>query len=139
MRLLLVVSFGLLSGCSSSTEPTATRVLGTIIGFNADDPQISVVVDGRAARVTVLTYGNGCFSAAGTDVEVNRLEATVAPYDYDPGCNQRDLRQVEHTATVHFDEAGTAQIYIKGLDVSRLSSSNPVGDTVMVERTVMIP
>ena len=88
--------------------------------------------------MTVLTYGNRCFSAADTEVRIAAQEAVVTPYDRDPGCPERDLKQIEHSATVRFTEAGDYRILVRGIDASTRSSINLVGDTVVVVRTVTI-
>lgn len=138
MRPLILAAATFLFGCSSSVAPDTPRVLGTIIGYSPDDPEIETTVSGRLLTVQVTTYGNGCYSSAGTEVSVRGLEATLTPYDYEPGCATRDLIRVRHTATVQFEEGGTARIRVRGLDVSDRSAEDMVGDTVTVERTVTL-
>lgn len=136
MRIInVVLGAVILAGCSP-TEPSPERVLGTIAGFSEGDPHVTVSTDGTAATVVVRTYGNGCFSVAATEVELEGLGATVLPYDHDPGCPQRDLLLLEHATTIEFGTPGAAVIRVKGLDASNLSSANLTPDTLVVERTV---
>jgi hypothetical protein len=91
--------------------------------------------------VAVTTYGDGCHRRGDTEVRVTGLVATVTPYDYTalPGtpCT-RQLVSMRHTAAVTFEQAGTAQIQVRGLDGSTRHAANLVGDTLVVERTVPV-
>lgn len=130
-----IVGLLLLTACSV-TEPGSQRVLGTIIGFDENDPQITVSADGSRVTATIATYGNGCYSVAETDVEVSGRTATITPFDRDPGCLQRDLKVLEHVVRIEFPSAGTATIRVKGLDKSNLGAADLDPDTVVVERSV---
>lgn len=133
----LILGIALVTACSP-TEPSQHRVLGTIAGFDSTDPHVVLSSAGTAVTVGIRTYGNGCYSVAETVVDVDGLEATVTPYDYDPGCFQRDLKLLDHSATISFPSQGTALIRVKGLDVSKLSGTNLQPDTLLVERTIEI-
>jgi hypothetical protein len=102
------------------------------------DPQILLRAEGRTAAVTIVTYGNGCYSAAYTHVELNGQEALLAPFDWKPGCPQRDQKRVVHTVSVRFDQPGIANIRVRGIDASIRSSSNVRGDSVTVLRSVVL-
>lgn len=109
----------LISGCDNFTGPDKERVIGTVTGFEPDDPQWSVadtVQPGDTVTVSVQTYGDGCFEKGGTEVEVDGLEATVTPYDIhvDRRCVERSLKTFNHVATVRFDSAGTARVTLRG-------------------------
>jgi hypothetical protein len=138
MRLLSFVVAAAAWSCSSATVPSAAHVLGVIAGYNDDDPRIELVVQGRTVNLTVMTYGNSCFSAADTDVRVSGLNAVVTPYDQDPECSDRALKQIEHVVAVQFTEPGTARILVRGINASTRTSSNMAGDTVTIERSVSI-
>jgi hypothetical protein len=78
-----------------------------------------LVEQGQPFAVTVTTYGNGCIEKGETKVKVEALRAEIRPYDYDTsplygGCDDV-LRTHEHTATLSFKEAGTAEIIFYGL------------------------
>lgn len=141
MRVALPALAALLLGCASSMEPDPevigdrVRVLGTIAGYHEDGPQITLVPQGRAVWVSITTFGPGCYRRGETEVEVQGLEAVVAPYNYAPlpgsPCT-RDLRSFEHTATLRFEVSGTARILVRGLS----TATHPYGDTITVERFV---
>ena len=147
-RPLTILSALLILGCSDSDDPTATQVatvvpnarrdLGVIAGYGTNDPQISLRAEGRMVEVTIITYGNGCYSAAYTHVEMNGQDALLAPYDWNPGCPQRDLKSVVHVVSVRFAQPGVASIRVRGIDAHTRSSRNMLGDTVTVARSVVL-
>jgi hypothetical protein len=118
------------------------RVLGSIAGYNNDDPRIDLVPGNRSVLVRVTTYGDGCHSKGETEVQVDGMEALVTPYDYTatPGtvCTQQLVSSI-HETTVPFSGSGTALLRIRGLDRSRMSAQNMIGDTIVVERSVVVP
>lgn len=143
MRLITLALLAAALGCSSTTEPDQIQVLGTIMGFNQDDPRIEVTADGRVVTVRVTTYGNGCYSQGVTKTSVDGLEATITPLDRTvaPSSNvacRSILLSFTHEAELHFDASGTARILVRGLDASTASAGNR-GATVTVERTVEVP
>ncbi len=96
------------------------RVFGTVEFY---DQPVKVVVPssaqpGQPFAVTVVTYGGGCIEKGGTKVEVEGLRAEVRPYDYDitpvNGVCTDELRIHEHTATLSFEEMGTAEVVFFG-------------------------
>lgn len=146
MALALVVA-----ACGSPSEPAPpsqsglpdppagrVRVLGSIIGYNRDDPRISIVQNGRTVSVSVTTYGGGCHSGGETVVQVSGLFVDITPYDFTATtgtvCTQPLLSFV-HEATVRFDVVGTAHIRIHGVDAR---ANNWAGKQVVVERTVAV-
>jgi hypothetical protein len=124
--------------CSVATSPDSTRVVGTIIGFSANDPRVEIVAQGSTAHVTIITYGSGCDSIADTDARVLGLVAEVTPHDLRGTCPQRNLVELRHTVDVTFSQQGTAQIVVKGVDATRRSSANPNGDLVSIQREVVL-
>lgn len=74
---------------------------------------------GQLFTVSVTTYGGGCTEKGETKVEVEALRAEVRPYDYDTSPLGHDcddmLRIYEHTATLSFEEIGTAEVVFYGL------------------------
>ena len=128
-------------GPESGASAQRVRILGTIKGYNTDDPHIDVSSSGRTAQVVVITYGDGCLTKGDTEVRVAGLVADITPYDYTapPGsiCT-RQLVSVRHTATVTFAGAGEATIRIHGMDASNLSAANMRGDRIIVERKVRV-
>jgi hypothetical protein len=129
MRRQLLFLLPLRVACSSATalESPSVRVLGAIAGYHS---------------VRITTYGGGCHRAGEIEVEVQGLEAVITPYDYTapPGspCT-RQLIMLEHEARVSFGQRGTARIIVVGIDHRQLSTTNTVGDTLRVERTLEIP
>ena len=131
------------AACGLVTDTYRIRALGEIAGYMEGDPQIGLERDGRTVTVLITTYGSGCHTTLGeTDVVVDGLMATITPWDYTArpgtGCT-RQLLAFEHRAVVQFASAGTAQLRIRGIDVSSRSAANMVGDTVVVTRTVELP
>lgn len=143
MRLITLALLAVVLGCSSTTEPDQIQVLGTIVGFNQDDPRIEVTADGRVVTVRVTTYGNGCYSKGITKTAVDGLEATITPWDRTvaPSSNVACtdiLLSFTHEAELRFDAAGTARILVRGVDAGTASAGKR-GETVTVERTVEVP
>ena len=140
LPLLLLVP--LLSTCGVLTGADRVRVLGAIAGYMDGDPQVTVQQDGRTVTVLVTTYGGGCHTPGETDVVIDGLIATITPWDYTatPGTEcTHQLLSFEHRAVVPFSSGGTAQLRIRGMDISRRSAGNMVGDTLVVTRTVAVP
>lgn len=141
MRWYLVMFLPLVVACSGATKPESAtvRVLGAIAGYNSDDPRIDVTPIPNGALVTITTYGDGCHRVGETEVEVHGLEALITPYDYTAPAGApctRQLITMEHEASVTFAGSGTARIIVRGLDSSSRSTTNMVGDTIIVERTL---
>lgn len=115
------------------------RVFGTI-EYYGEPAQVEVpglVEQGQPFVVTVVTYGGGCIEKGETKAEVEALRAEVRPYDYDtspvnPICNDV-LRVHKHTATLSFEEAGTAEVVFYG----RKEDASGVMQT-SVTRTVVV-
>ena len=141
-RLLSFLLILLASGCSVFTDPDRVRVLGEIAGYLEGDPQVGIEQDGRTVTVLVTTYGSGCHTMGETDVVVEGLTATITPWDYTapPGTACTDqLLSFEHRAVVQFATSGTAELRIRGIDISSRSATNMVGDTLVVTQTVELP
>jgi hypothetical protein len=138
MRVSILLPALLAVGCSTVTNPIGTRVIGAIAGFTADDPRIDLVAEGKTVHVKVLTYGAPCDSAAETRVTVSGLAAEVVPYDFRGDCPQRSLKTIEHAVTIAFTASGTASVTVRGIDASKRTSANPVGDTVAVLRDIVL-
>jgi hypothetical protein len=117
------------------------RILGTVKGYNNDDPRIEISASGRVVQVAVTTYGGGCMSKGNTDARVSALYADVTPWDNTAppgtGCT-RQLVSVRHTARLQFDRAGKAFIRVHGLDASTANATKLRGDTIVVKRTVRV-
>ncbi len=126
--------FPILFACTSTTQPVEMRVLGSIQGYNFDDPRIEISGGVKSAVVHVTTYGGGCHRKGEVDVEVEGMVAEVAPYDYvlvgeGVVCTQI-LLTFHHEVTLDFQESGEAEITVKGLDLH--------GDTVRIRRLVNV-
>ena len=161
MHRLLAVLLLILTGCSPSIKPiekidaappttapeTREHPDGTveerrvgIIASYGDPVRVELpasVLAGEAVEVTVVTYGDGCTRKGDTEVEISDLSAEVTPYDWevtqlppDTACTL-ELRLYEHTATLRFDRAGTAQVIIRGRE-------EPSGEVIAVEYPVAV-
>ncbi|MGQ0560285.1 MAG: hypothetical protein ACT443_00260 [Gemmatimonadota bacterium] len=139
MQRALLLSLFFFTACSSSTDFDGVRVLGTIKGFDDNDPHVDIVGIGRFITVTVVTYGDNCFSVAETEVRLNGMTAFVTPYDLDRRCPERIQVNLSHVATVQFPGTGTAEIVVRGLDASVRNESGSVGDTVETRFFVDVP
>lgn len=109
-----------LTSCRAATG--YERVQGTIAFYGAP-VQIKVpaqVTRGEPFTVSVLTQVGGCLEPGATEVRVEGLRADVTPYDKDfttagIPCTA-DVEFYTHTATLSFEEAGTAEIVFRGLE-----------------------
>lgn len=106
-------------GTANGSGPSE-RVFGTV-EYYGEPAQVKVpssVGRGQPFVVTVVTYGGDCTEKGETKVEVEGTRAEVRPYDYDISSPDRDctdeLRLHEHTATLSFEETGTAEIIFFG-------------------------
>jgi len=104
---------------SSPIGPGAGRVVG-IIDAGQSFPQ---VIDapaqaslGQSFSVTVSTFGNSCVRAAGADVTIDGLVATITPYDVVvTGVTCLDYSKAyPRVLQLSFGQAGTATIRVKG-------------------------
>lgn len=132
LRLFGMVLLLVLTACTTSpgiSTPTdgitdgdgpSERIFGTLEYY--DEP-VQVSVPGTVRQkepfsVAVTTYGNGCTEKGETKVEVDALRAEVRPYDYDTtpiaGDCTDNLKMHEHTVTLRFEEAGTADVIFFG-------------------------
>lgn len=130
LRLTSVLAAIVLAGCAASPDSgnanppdggsSGERIPG-IIDYYGGPVRVTVpgaAESGKPFAVTVVTYGGGCTKKGEATVMVEALRAEVKPYDYDTSAPQLDcddmLRVYEHTVTVSFDEAGTAEIVFLG-------------------------
>jgi hypothetical protein len=133
---LPVLFLGTLLACSGATEPSSSaELLGSIAGFQKDDPNIKVpetAQRGIPFTVAVTTYGNSCVSKVRTQVVQESARATITPYDKREGKICQDiLIPLRHEATLQFPEAGVARVIVHGLE-------QPSGRTITVERTIRV-
>jgi hypothetical protein len=90
---------------------------------------------GADFQVNVTTYGGGCERQGETEVSVSQPARTadVTPYDETnvaaEACTQ-ELKMFSHTATVRFEQPGTAVVRVHG---RRLQDRAPVTVTRTVE------
>ena len=155
MRVSILLTAVLLSGCTSSTGPdggdlvrevrehpdgTVTELRIGAIEHYGDPVRVEVpesVQRNQDFTVKVTTYGGGCITKGTTEVKVEGRLALITPYDWvvtrlppNWACTL-DLRLLEHTATLRFSEPGTAQIQIRGRKA-------PSDETVTVKRSVQV-
>ena len=122
-------------GCTSATGPggEVRRVVGMHYDEAQANPTFEVVVDGREVEVTVITFGNGCFSSAGEDVRLRPEWAVIIPYDFDPGCAQRDLKLIEHRTLLQFPDRGEVTITVRARDSASPSALKTLRRTVRLD------
>jgi len=120
---------------SSPIGPGAGRVVG-IIDAGQSFPQ---VIDapaqaslGQSFSVTVSTFGNSCVTAAGADVTIDGLVATITPYDVVVGgvCLEY-LKAYPRVVQLSFGQAGAATIRVNGRSDYQLG-------LVTVERSLVV-
>lgn len=108
--------------------------------YLVDDQEARVVVPaqvnaGADFQVNITTYGGGCQRQGETEVSVSQPTRTadVTPYDETnvaaEVCTQ-ELKMFSHTATVRFEQPGTALVRVHG---RRLQDRAPVTVTRTVE------
>ncbi len=138
--LLAVVA---VSACALVNDPETDRrpELGHIAGYNAGDPQIVIEPTVRAARVTITTYGSSCNAKGQTQVSVDGMVATVIPFNLQPtrGVCVADLRVFLHDTVIVFPQSGHASIRVRGINIRAGVAPNFRTDTMVVERTVVLP
>jgi hypothetical protein len=108
--------------------------------YLVDDQEARVVVPAQVTagahfQVNITTYGGGCERQGKTEVSVSQPTRTadVTPYDETnvaaEVCTQ-ELKMFSHTATVRFEQPGTAVVRVHGV---RLQDKAPVTVTRTVE------
>lgn len=124
-----------LAGCSL-VGPDDRERLGIIQILPSQPARVTVPETaeiGEPFTVMVVTHGGGCLSPGPTRVQREGMAATVRPYDVHTGGDvcPADVRLYEHTATLRFDQPGTATVHFQGI-------GHPGGEVVTVTRTVTI-
>jgi hypothetical protein len=104
---------------SSPFELPGERVVGTIDVGVTNQQVIEAPAEaspGQSFAVTVSTFGNSCVTAAGADVKIDGLVATITPYDVVvSGLTCLDyLKAYPHPVQLSFAQAGAATIRVKG-------------------------
>lgn len=113
-----LVLAAVLSACSADDD-TVVVDLGVIVGPDQMDPVIEhpeVLQRGVDIPVTVTTLGDDCTWADHTDVVITGLTAVIKPFDKsatDSPCADT-IFMYKHSATVRFEESGTATITVVG-------------------------
>lgn len=128
---------GVLSACHILAGPEEVRRMGSIAGYNSDDPRVTLVQSGRRVDVSVISYGGGCERQGDTEVVVTGLDAMVTPFDFtdvDAQVCTQVLKSFDHRVSIEFPAAGTGTIRVRGL-----SPAWGVADTIVVTREVTLP
>jgi anthranilate phosphoribosyltransferase len=125
----------LLAACSVTGSEAGER-LGIIQMLPTHPAAVTLptaVGRGEPFEVTVISHGGGCVRQGPTRVRINGSTAEVRPYDIDSGNSvcTADVAEYEHTATLRFDQPGTATVRIIG-------TGYPGPETITVTRTVTI-
>lgn len=137
---VLVVCAASPSGGGSPDNP-GKRVPGTLAQYG-EALQIIVpeaVERGEVFEVDVTIYGGGCVGEGDLEVEVEGLQATIRPYDYDVsvpgfGCTL-ELIIYRRTASLRFDAPGRAQVRVLGL---KKGINDSHGKLITVTRNVEV-
>jgi len=128
-----------LLGCSDVLGPESTR-RPALIEFPNGGPVVveapTTVKRGTAFLVAINSYGGSCIGQGPSEVTLEGLTATVAPYQFElvdgnSKCTD-DLRTYRNVAQLRFDLAGTARILFRG------RSQSAGGELITVERTVVV-
>lgn len=131
--LRLAVGAALLAGCSV-LDPDGGERPGIIDPSSPGTVTVPAAAQrGEPFTVTVITHGGGCLSRGPTRVRMLGDTAEVRPYDVHNGGDvcPGDVQLYEHTATLRFDQPGTATVRVHGRGI-------PDGEMVVITRTVAI-
>ena len=125
IKLVAMVLVGM--GCNGDpTEPGRELVPWWIVGGNPGDPRVTLIVEGRALRIEVLSYGDGCREKGELRVSksLTSRRVTVTPFDRETRAEicAAILLTFEHSAEIDFDTIGDWTIVVAGEDLE----SNPV-------------
>jgi hypothetical protein len=100
------------------------------------------VTAGKAFTVTVRTKGvDGCWEAAGTEVEQGASSAVVIPYDraaknHDYACSDSNI-EIDHSVELTFAHPGEAIIRVRGRKVVG-QEFNQEGEPIEVEKRIHV-
>lgn len=132
-----------LAGCCAAAALAACSItgldgreeLGIIWPLPEHHPQVVVPQAAQAGEpftVTVNTQGGGCLRMGPTRVRTRGMNAEIRPYDVHDGGRvcPMDVIPFEHTATVRFDQPGTATL--------SFHARGTAGAEVVITRTVAI-
>lgn len=141
MRSLLLAAAALLplAACEALGPASDYRELAAVIQMDAEQPaQVVLPASVRAGQeftVQVSTYGGGCIRKGPTEVEAHGLVADVYPFDLYPADENtactRELRTLEHRASVRIDQPGAATINVYGRRM-------PTGEAVVSTYTLTV-
>lgn len=107
-----------ISSCDDPLGPNNGKRIGVIAFFG--DPVVITVPDtvlvGESFSASVRTYGDGCVSQDGTEVESVGLSIDITPYDVHSGARicTDILNMFDHTAALTVAQPGTVQITFHG-------------------------
>ena len=103
-------------------EPGTSAELPGVIRHHGESTLVerpARVLAGEPFVVRVRTFGSGCVAHAGTSVDISGLRAEITPLDLvyvprsDEACTT-ELRRIEHTVELRFDQPGTATVRVRG-------------------------
>lgn len=136
MRISISLAAAALLAACSLVDPGGGERLGIIQMLPSAPAQVTVpgtAQRGEPFTVTVITHGGGCLRRGPTRVRRDGMTAVVRPYDVHDGGKvcPADVALYEHTATLRFDQPGTATVQFQGIGY-------PEEAVVTVTRTVTI-
>jgi hypothetical protein len=134
-RILFVGVPFFLVACATPTD-VGSEVMGTIVGYNDDDPRISLTVDALAIEATIVTYGGGCYAFGRTDTKLSdeAFRIDILPFNAVPSASascSRILKEIPHTVSVPVERPGQYTIVFHGLDA-------PNQEAVSATQTVFV-
>lgn len=138
LRLLVCTSLFATAACPGITGLTERWERQPAYLVDAQEARVVVpaqVNAGASFQVNITTYGGGCERQGETEVSVSQPTRTadVSPYDETnvaAGVCTQQLKMFSHTATIRFEQPGTAVVRVHG---RRLQDRAPVTVTRTVE------
>jgi hypothetical protein len=141
MKLLSFAPLALLAlmGCSDVLGSESTR-RPALIEFPNGGPVVvevpTTVKSGTVFQVAINSYGGNCIGQGPSEVAVEGLTATVAPFQFElvdgnSTCTQ-EIRTYRNVSQLRFDQTGTARILFRG------RSQSAGGELITVERTLTV-
>lgn len=131
--LTLVIIF---SACSVVIGGGKKRVIGTLNSGGLPEWTLktpATVTAGQDFVVTVVTFGSGCASPDGAEVQVDEMTVAITPYDRIPTGSfrcEKSLQPLPRDITLRFDSPGRITIRVIGV--------NFAGERAIVESQIRV-
>jgi len=118
LALSVLTLLGAVSSCEDPGGPKEERRVGVVAYYG--DPVVvtapDTVLAGEPFSVSVRTYGDGCVSKDGTEVQSADLTVDITPYDVHSGARfcTDILNMFDHALTLNVAQSGTALLRFHG-------------------------